>query len=446
MAQQQPLLNLIEDLSGDLRDASLLWQLAAIAGAVILGFALARLLKKRFGRDQSQGGMLRFGVESFGRVLAPLAVVCLLALARVVLVKYHFHVNLIKVALPIFGSLAVIRFTFYVLRRVFARRGGEVSPTMLAFEKIFQLLVWLAFVLYITGLWFDVFEYLEGTVLPLGKYKVSIADILQATLSVVVLLMLALWAGAALEERLMKMQGMHTNLRVVVSRTARAVLILVAVLMSLSLVGIDLTVLSVFGGALGVGLGLGLQKIASNYVSGFVILLDRSLTIGDMITVDKYSGIVTQINTRYTVLQGLDGMESIVPNEMLVSGAVQNSSLSSSMLNISTKVSVAYDTDVDMVLKLLEEAALTVERVQKHKPPSGTLLNFGADGLDLQLSFWINDPQNGRGGVTSDVNRAMWRALKENNISVPFPQREMRILGPVPAVLADAESTTVPKE
>ena len=446
MAQQQPLLNLIEDLSGDLRDASLLWQLAAIAGAVILGFALARLLKKRFGRDQSQGGMLRFGVESFGRVLAPLAVVCLLALARVVLVKYHFHVNLIKVALPIFGSLAVIRFTFYVLRRVFARRGGEVSPTMLAFEKIFQLLVWLAFVLYITGLWFDVFEYLEGTVLPLGKYKVSIADILQATLSVVVLLMLALWAGAALEERLMKMQGMHTNLRVVVSRTARAVLILVAVLMSLSLVGIDLTVLSVFGGALGVGLGLGLQKIASNYVSGFVILLDRSLTIGDMITVDKYSGIVTQINTRYTVLQGLDGMESIVPNEMLVSGAVQNSSLSSSMLNISTKVSVAYDTDVDMVLKLLEEAALTVERVQKDKPPSGTLLNFGADGLDLQLSFWINDPQNGRGGVTSDVNRAIWRALKENNISVPFPQREMRILGPVPAVLADAESTTVPKE
>jgi len=447
MAQQQPLLNLIEDITGDIRDPSLLWQLAAIIGSVILGFALARLLKKRFGRrDETQTGMLRFGVESFGRALAPLMVVGLLALARVALVKYHFHVNLIKVALPIFGSLAVIRFTFYVLRRVFARSTGTVSPTMLAFEKIFQLLVWLAFVLYITGLWFDVYEYLEATILPIGKYKVSVADILQATLSVVVLLMLALWAGAALEEWLMKVQGMHTNLRVVVARTARAVLILVAVLMSLSLVGIDLTVLSVFGGALGVGLGLGLQKIASNYVSGFVILLDRSLTIGDMITVDKYSGIVTQINTRYTVLQGLDGMESIVPNEMLVSGAVQNSSLTSSLVNINTKVSVAYDSDVDAVLKLLEDAALTVERVLKDKPPNGTLLNFGADGLDLQLSFWINDPQNGRGGVTSDVNRAIWRALKANNISVPFPQREMRILGPLPAPLQEAESTTVPKE
>lgn len=454
MAKQQPLLNLIEDLTGDIRDPSLLWQLAAIIGSVILGFALARLLKKRFGRDDSQGGMMRFGVESFGRVVAPLAVVGLLALARVALVKYHFHVNLIKVALPIFGALAVIRFTFYVLRRVFARSAATASPTMVAFEKIFQLLVWLAFVLYITGLWFDVYEYLEGTILPLGKYKVSVADILQATLSVVVLLMLALWAGAAMEEWLMKMQGMHTNLRVVVARTARAVLILVAVLMSLSLVGIDLTVLSVFGGALGVGLGLGLQKIASNYVSGFVILLDRSLTIGDMITVDKYSGIVTRINTRYTVLQGLDGMESIVPNEMLVSGAVQNSSLTNSMVNISTKVSVAYDSDVDSVIHLLEEAALSVDRVLKDRRPSGTLLSFGADGLDLQLSFWINDPQNGRGGVTSDVNRAIWRALKDNNISVPFPQREMRILGPVPAPMVgpmqgpptEAESTTVPKE
>jgi small-conductance mechanosensitive channel len=196
-------------------------------------------------------------------------------------------------------------------------------------------------------------------------------------------------------------------------------------------VGIDLTVLSVFGGALGVGLGLGLQKIASNYVSGFVILLDRSLTIGDMITVDKYSGRVTQINTRYTVLQGLDGVESIVPNEMLVSGAVQNSSLSNKNLWLSTKVSVAYDTDVDFVLGLLEQAALTVARVDKDKAPSATLVSFGADGLDLQVGWWIADPENGRGGVTSDVNRAIWKALQEHKISVPFPQREMRIIGPL---------------
>jgi len=448
MSRQQPLLNLIDDLiAGDIHDVSLMWQLAAIILSVAIGFGVARLLKKRFGRPhEAQTGVLGFGVESFGRVMAPLAVVGLLFLSRILLEKYRIHINLVLVAIPIFSSLVVIRFFFYVLRRVFGRNGRVFSPAMLAFDKVFQLLVWLAFVLYVTGLWNDVFLFMENTVLPIGKYKVPIADILQATLSVIVLLMLALWAGAALEESLMKVQGMHTNLRVVVSRTARAVLILVAVLMSLSLVGIDLTVLSVFGGALGVGLGLGLQKIASNYVSGFVILLDRSLTIGDMITVDKYSGKVTQINTRYTVIQSLDGMESIVPNEMLVSGAVQNSSLSNSLVNISTKVSVAYDTDVDFVIQLLTDAALSVPRVLKDKAPSVNLTSFGADGLDLSVSFWINDPENGRGGVTSDVNRAIWRALKENDISVPFPQREMRILGPVPGALAEQESTTVPKE
>jgi small-conductance mechanosensitive channel len=448
MSRQQPLLNLIDDLiAGDIHDATLLWQLAAIIVSVAIGFGVAHLLRQRFSRHpEMPTGVLGFGVASFGRVMAPLGVVGMLYLSRIVLAKYHIHINLILVALPIFGSLAVIRFTFYLLRRVFARNGRTISPTMLAFEKVFQLMVWLAFVLYVTGLWVDVFQYMDETQLPIGKYRVTIADILQATVSVVVLLMLALWAGAALEEWLMKMPGMHTNLRVVVSRTARALLILIAVLMSLSLVGIDLTVLSVFGGALGVGLGLGLQKIASNYVSGFVILLDRSLTIGDMITVDKYSGKVTQINTRYTVIQSLDGVESIVPNEMLVSGAVQNSSLSNSLVNISTKVSVAYDTDVDFVIQLLTDAAMTVERVLKDKAASVNLSSFGADGLELTVSFWINDPQNGRGSVTSDVNRAIWRTLKENNISVPFPQREMRILGPVPGALTGQESTTVPKE
>ncbi|WGG51593.1 mechanosensitive ion channel family protein [Rugamonas sp. DEMB1] len=425
-----PITNLLTDLLGDLNDPGLLWQLGAIAFSVLLGWGLGRRLSRRVRSGEAHQGALQFGVESFSRVIVPLVIVVLLALAKAVLAKWH-HVNLMKVAIPIFGSLVVIRFTFYLLRRVFARQG-QVGATMLTFEKVFQLMVWLAVVLYITGLWVDVFAFLDDTVLPIGKHKVSIASILQAAVSVVVLLMLALWAGTALDERLMKVQGMNSNLRVVMARMGRAILIVVAVLASLSLVGIDLTVLSVFGGALGVGLGLGLQKIASNYISGFVILLDRSLTIGDMITVDKYSGKVTQINTRYTVLQGLDGVESIVPNEMLVSGAVQNSSLSNKMLWISTNVSVAYDSDLDFVLDLLEKAAASVERVSSTQPPAAQLLSFGADGLDLRVGFWIGDPENGRGGVISDVNRAIWRAFKENRISVPFPQREMRIVGTFP--------------
>jgi small-conductance mechanosensitive channel len=428
------LANLLDDLMGDLRDPGLMWQVGAIALSILLGWTLSRFLRRGVEAHDAQTGVARFGVESFSRVVGPLAIVVLLWASQLVLARWH-HTNLLKVALPIFSSLAVIRFGFYLLRRVFVR-GGVVGEGMQTFEKVFQLLVWLAFVLYITGVYRDVFAFLDDTMLPLGKHKVSIAAILQAAVSVVVLLLLAMWAGAALEERLMHLQSMHSSLRVVMARMGRALLILVAILASLSLVGIDLTVLSVFGGALGVGLGLGLQKIASNYVSGFIILLDRSLTIGDVITVDKYSGQVTQINTRYTVLQGTDGVESIVPNEMLVSGAVQNSSLTNKAVVLTTRVTVGYDSDVDTVLKLLEGAALSVERVLKDKPPGGVLQAFGADGLELAVSFWISDPENGRGGVISDVNRAIWKALKENGISVPFPQREVRVLGTLPGAAA----------
>ena len=191
-------------------------------------------------------------------------------------------------------------------------------------------------------------------------------------------------------------------------------LVLVAILISLSLVGIDLTVLSVFGGALGVALGFGMQKIASNYVSGFIILLERGMAIGDMVTVDKYYGKVAQINTRYTVLRGLDGVESAVPNEMFVSTPVQNHSLSERAIRLSTQLVIEYHDEFESLLPLLEQAAAGVERVSSVTPPSALLIKFGPDGLELEVGFWITDPENGRLVVLSDVNRAIWRTCKRN--------------------------------
>jgi small-conductance mechanosensitive channel len=435
MTQQVPLLNLLSDIAGGMRDPAMLWQIGVLLACIATGWLLARLLRAWLIERNLLSSAASFGVESLVRVLAPLMVVLLLALGQYFLAKWQ-SVHLLGVALPLFGSLAIIRAGFYLLRRVFARHG-QGGVVMLTFEKIFAALVWLGVALYITGWWPDLLHYLDNTTLPLGRHQVSIAVILQAIFSVAVLLMLALWAGAALEERLMRVEGLHSSLRVVMARMARAVLILVSLLVSLSLVGIDLTVLSVFGGALGVGLGLGLQKITSNYVSGFIILLDRSLSIGDMISVDKYAGRVTHINTRYTVLQGGDGVESVVPNEMLVSGAVQNYSLSNKMMRVATQISVAYDSDLDLVLGLLETAASGIERVAETPSPMAMLLRFGADGLELEVGFWINDPENGRGGVASDVNRAIWRALQAHQIAVPYPQREIRILGPA-AIVCDA--------
>ncbi|UUZ52930.1 mechanosensitive ion channel [Massilia sp. H-1] len=288
----------------------------------------------------------------------------LIGIAKLVALPYLGNVKLLQVALPLVGSVAVIRMVFYLLRRAFARRG-PLGAALVTFEKIISLIVWLALALYLTGMWVGVLDYLDTTKLPLGKHGgIALSAILQGAVSVVVTLMLALWGlAAALEERLMGVSGLHPSLRVVTARLGKSLLIVIAVLASLSLVGIDLTVLSVFGGALGVGLGLGLQKIASNYVSGFVILLERSLSIGDMILVDKFSGKVTQINTRYTVLQGLDGTETVIPNEMLISGPVQNLSLSSRQVRVATQLTVAFDTDLANLMPKIVEVCKSVERV-----------------------------------------------------------------------------------
>ncbi|HCN91327.1 MAG TPA: mechanosensitive ion channel protein [Oxalobacteraceae bacterium] len=416
--------SLWSDLSDDLSDPSLSVQLATVVGCIVLGWGIARVLRAAFSAKDVQLRAVRLGVESFSWVLSPVLALLLVAIAKPILARWH-HINLLRVAIPLLASFALIRLAFYVLRRVFVR-GGKAGSFVLLFEKVFAILVWVGVALYITGLWPELIRFLEDTVIPIGRFKESLSTILQALGTVAVTLILALWIGALLEERLMRLDTVHSSLRLVMARMGRAALILIAVLVSLSLVGIDLTVLSVFGGALGVGLGLGLQKIVSSYVSGFVILLERSLTVGDMVAVDKYYGQVTQINTRYTVLRGLDGVESVVPNEMLVSHPVQNYSLSSREWRLATHVTVAYQTDVDLVLRLLEQAAAGVVRVCTSPAPQAMLIKFGADGLELELGFWIVDPENGRQGVTSDVNRAIWRALQNHQINIPYPQREVR--------------------
>ena len=416
-----PIQNLLTDLLGDIHKPEILWQAGIIVACVAVGWLLARLVRA------NGTGVVQMGVTNFGHVLTPALIAVLIALSRLLAKPFLGNVNLLKVALPVFGSLALIRMAFFLLRGTVARRGA-VGAALVTFEKIFSLLVWLGVALYLTGLWDDVFLFLDTTTLPLGKNQVALSTILQAAVSVVILLMLAMWAGAMLEERLMGVAGLHTSLRVVMARMSRAILIVVAVLVSLSLVGIDLTVLSVFGGALGVGLGLGMQKIASNYVSGFVILIERSLAIGDMITVDKYSGKVTKINTRYTILQGLDGVDTVLPNEMLISGPVQNQSLSNPNVQVSTQLTVSYENDLDAVIALLEAAPRGMPRVLAEPGPGVALKKFGPDGYDLELGFWIADPQNGRGGVVSEVNKAIYALVRDGKIKLAYPSRDTREL------------------
>jgi small-conductance mechanosensitive channel len=197
--------------------------------------------------------------------------------------------------------------------------------------------------------------------------------------------------------------------------------------LGLSAVGIDLTALSVLGGAIGVGIGLGLQKLAANYVSGFMVLAERSVRIGDMVRVGGVEGRVSDIRARYTVIRSLGGVEAIVPNETLMTSTVENLSLSDTHVYQTTAVSVTYDADVALIERLLTEAALEQPRVLRDPPPAVLLSSFGADGLDFTVGYWLGDPQNGLGRPRSDINRAILQKLREHGVEIPYPQRVLHV-------------------
>lgn len=419
-------LTLLSNFWADVHDIQVLWQIAVVALCLLLSYVLSKLLRLRFPIDPNLSVSESKVAHTFFSIMAPSFAWAFLLLGKLVLIRFH-HVHLLSLLIPIFGSLALIRFGIFLSRRIFSNKS-EIGAIHLLIEQIFSWAVWLTAILFYTGLLNDVLDFMDGNVISFGHTKLSLWEIVQALVSVVLTVLLALWAGASLENRLMKVNSIHSSLRMVLSRLGRGLLILFAVLVSLWLVGIDLTVLSVFGGALGVGLGLGLQKIASNYVSGFIILLDRSLSIDDLISVDKYNGKVSKINSRYTVLKGLDGVESIIPNEMLISSPVQNLSLTDRAIWMSTDVAVAYDTDIEVLLPQLEESVKTVDRVSKVLKTSANLVNFGQYGLELRIGFWIIDPENGKLGVLSQVNLAIWKLLQEKAIQVPYPQHEIRML------------------
>jgi small-conductance mechanosensitive channel len=240
--------------------------------------------------------------------------------------------------------------------------------------------------------------------------------------------LVALWLSSAIESRLYAAAKLDNNLRAVLVRLSRALLIALAVLIGLPMVGIDLTTLSVFGGALGVGLGFGLQKIASNYVSGFILLLDNSIRIGNIITVGADRGEVTRITTRYTVLKNLSGVEALVPNELLVGSVVQNESYSDPKVRVALPVQVSYDSDLERAMAIMAAAAKAQARVLAEPPPAVLLKDFADSGINLELGFWVADPELGVGVLRSDINLAIWGEFKQAGISIPFPQREVRIL------------------
>jgi len=247
-------------------------------------------------------------------------------------------------------------------------------------------------------------------------------------LPVIAVLLIAWWVGRVLEARLLAAHSMDMTLRVMLTKLLRAALVLFALLVALPAVGIDLTALSVFGGALGVGIGFGLQKIASNYISGFIILFDRSVKIGDLVTVDNRVGEVTAMTARYVVVRSLDGAEAIIPNETMITSTVINHSYSDRMVCVAIPVQISYRSDLDTAMQVLVEAARAHPRALQDPAPKVLITAFADNGINLELGVWINDPEEGRAKLRSDIYRVVWREFKAKGIEIPYPQREVRLV------------------
>jgi len=416
---KEPFSNLLQKAWIDVHDPQVVWQIAILLACFVLAWAAGRVL--HLARVEADG-IWKFGVGGLRRILFP-AVALIPLVVSISLLQHWIEVDLLRLFVPLLVSLLLVRSFFYLLRHVFAR--GSIVRT---FEKSIAVLVWGALVLHVSGLLPEVIDLLDDTTFHLGKQKLTLWLVMQGLFSVVISLLAALWLSGAIEARLMRADSLHSSLRVVFARLAKSLLVLVAVLMVLPLVGIDLTVLSVFGGAIGVGLGFGLQKIASNYVSGFIILLDRSIRIGDLITVDNFYGEVRNITTRYVVVRAGDGREAIIPNELLIATTVLNHSYSNRQILLTMRVQVGYKCDPEHAMRLMEEAASKQRRVLAEPPPKAFLARFADNGIDLELGVWIGDPEIGTADIRSELNLAIWRAFQDAGIEIPYPQREIRVL------------------
>jgi len=406
------------DVWSDFHHPRVLWQIAVIAIALLLAWLPVLVMRKRLPSGRAPA---RLGQDALRALVFPLLALCLILLGRGLLHPWQ-TTALLDMAVPLLTALTILRFALLLVRQVFAP-SGLLHPV----TRLVAWTVWGGFALYITGLAPDVLRALEDIYLPIGRQRVSVLLMLQAALSLLTAVLVALWLGRYVETRLMAAESVQISLRVMLAKLAKALFVLLAVLIALPAVGIDITALSVFGGMLGVGIGFGLQKIASNYVSGFIILMDRSVSLGDVVTVEQHTGRVTKMTARYVVVRNPAGTEALIPNETLIGSAVINHTYTDRRVHVPIPVQVSYDADLDAVARILEELAQGHRRVLADPAPRVLVKELADSGINLELGVWIDDPEDGIGNVRSDLYFQLLRRFRAEGIEIPYPQREIRM-------------------
>jgi small-conductance mechanosensitive channel len=436
---QELLRNAGRQLEALLTTSSLL-QLALILAAGLLALWFGRQVRNT---DRAKAALVQRGfqarVTEAVLIVSPhLTALVIIAAAGGVLHATRTKSHLIDLAITLAGLMLLIRLGVYIVRVSLGNRTKGWGDTI-------TLMVWSVFALHVLG-WFDpLVQALDSVGINAGKGKITLWSVLKILFTVGAFMLVAVWIARWVERRLMAMQGLALSMRIGISKFAQAFLIGLSILLGLNASGLDLTTLNVLTGAIGIGLGFGLQAIAANFVSGFVLLMDRSIKPGDVISFTGTTGTTTEgfgwvqeLRGRYVVVRDRDGVETLVPNQHLITNPVINWSYTDPRVRLKLPVRVSYKCDPEKALAVLLKAAEDQTRILREPAPVSRMMGFNDYGFDLELRFWISDPQEGVNNVRSDVNRAIWRLFQENGIVIPVAQRELSIhMSDVSAIARD---------
>ena len=296
------------------------------------------------------------------------------------------------------------------------------------FSKVIRVTVWFLAILNIFGLLNPFITFLDETSFTIGDNNLTLLGTITGVVSSIVLIWGALFFSTYIESKLREVPNVTPSARVLLSKISRIVLVVLAFLFAISSMGIDLTALAVFGGAIGVGLGLGLQKVVSNFISGVILLLDKSIKPGDVIEISNTYGKINKLAARYTSVISRDGREHLVPNEDIITQPVINWTFSSNRVRRHLPVNVSYKADIEKAMNLMMQAANETPRVIKNPEPRVLIKSFGDNGVDLELRMWIIDSENGVSNIASDVYLQIWHKFNEEGIEFPYPQRDIHIV------------------
>jgi small-conductance mechanosensitive channel len=422
-------LQALRDSLATLQQPDNILQLAAIGVAVLLGLWAARFARARITVAADPENLPDRLRELLYIGALPALTLVMMAMVTGLLHAFGVQAGIADVAVQLLALLLIIRVAVYVLRISLGSRAG-----LKGWGAAITGVIWVFLSLHLLGWGDEVIRLLDGMGMQAGKTRISVWSVMKLLVTVSVFVLLALWVSRWLERRVLKLDALAPTMRIGIAKFMQAFLVGLSVLVGLNAAGLDLTTLNVLTGAIGIGLGFGLQSIAANFVSGFVLLMDRSIKPGDVIsftgmpgTATEGFGWVEELRGRYVVVRDRDGVETLVPNQNLITNPVINWSYTDPRVRLKLPVRISYRDDPELAMKLLIQATAEHPRIIHEPGPVARLMGFGDHGIELELRFWIPDPQEGVNNVRSDVNRRIWQLFKEHAITIPVAQREIRV-------------------